>query len=341
MNISAKPVDQCKVIKKASDFYILTLISIVGMILNAMCIVVFLQTKIHKNSRGQMFRYLLFKSIFDFLILLLRAVNPILECENCSFSGTYELHIIEFIIGDYLKQIIQLLSMFCHIAADMDRYLVIRNKHTFFNKYLPYQLVIFLFTLFTCSFYVFRLFETDFIVTNQIVKGNMTILKYKSVDSKFSSTTTYQVLLFIHGLSRDVICVTIILVLNLLILREFKIITLRKKNLTRLSSNSISVQKLESRTTIMVLVIGFLTWFGHFPNFFKYIPFISQSYCFRAATLFLNISSISFNIVFYYLFNRVFKKCLIQTFCRVVYRYRPGSLIPRQSTFEDGLSSVT
>lgn len=184
-------------------------------------------------------------------------------------------------------------------------------------------------------------------------------------ESKF-----YDYIKFLNGTIRDIICVCVLIIIDTLILIEFRNVIKRKKRiLSSSSSNSKSsinnnrnnknngsnksnnnrsngdnssystttgisrVELAERRLTEMILVKSAVRIFGHMPYFLKYIPSVEMSSCVREAFSVLFIASDMVNFFIYYAYNRVFRAYLNSYVCpSPSRRHQRASLMKKSST---------
>jgi hypothetical protein len=367
---------KCQTFGSVFTQYVDTSIGIIGLVLNIICFFIF-RNQAFKPTRVKcrMFRYLLCKSITDGLILFFKALIPLFKCEECLLNTSYAFNVFDMIVNKYFMFVFTLCSIFFELAAQFDRLITISYV---FNclKAVSHKLIILTISCSISVFYIFKLFEyniknfegdknhlfemiqnlSDIETTNgNIATTNSTLYIdnhnqivelrfYYLFKSDFSTTLLFHYLDMAHSIIRDFICVLFLLIVDTLILIEFrKIMKNKKKILTRrnntnndivnlnvlitnnnnnnlisISNTNITntnntvdqVQTAENRTTLMILIIGLANLFGRMPIFFNYLPIGNQFHlksCYQTISETLFLVNITLNFFIYYFFNRTFK----------------------------------
>lgn len=309
----------CENFDYLNDNYIATTFASIGVILNALCLFVFTKIILKSKSDVRIFIYLLFKTLFDILTLMHRCINPIFNCKTCYWYTYYITNLFSIIMGDYLKFVFPFCSILCELFSVLERYLCINsNSKISLIKKVPSKFFIIFVFAFGSAFYVYRLFEKDIISKETKIdkKGNNTSgpkeIKYKLVDSAFSSTDLDFAFRMIHTIFRDIICVFALLLLNILLLRKFKTIIKNKKKLG--NKVNAKAEASEKNITIMIMIISVLSIVGHIPTFLKYMPYFNENKCIKSMVVLFTIISISFNFFVYFKFNVVFKNFFFSFF---------------------------
>ena len=254
----------------AYQFYVVHVASFmgaIGFVFNILCCIVFAQKSIHKNIKGHMFKYLLFKSIFDALSLFFRLLIPVFMCESCFYTAYYITQLFYLVIEFYLGFVCLLCSMFCELAAHVDRYLIITQKYDrvvslyrckimISRSNLSYKLIILGMLVYSMTFYSFKFFQTEiaraqyvkadqnassrivFIISENSSNASSTLSLepdgmhfYYLKDTKFAFSQISIYLGFIHSLVRDFICVVLLFILNILIMISMKRFMHRKRSI--------------------------------------------------------------------------------------------------------------
>ena len=110
MNITQNGTFTCIDFRVFTDWFILSSISFVGIVLNLTCVLIFSKKKLLLTSKeNAMYKYLLVKSICDIFVLLECLTKLLVQCKTCSFSRTYFICILSLLTEDYFKQVFRLL----------------------------------------------------------------------------------------------------------------------------------------------------------------------------------------------------------------------------------------
>ena len=282
--------------------YIYIVISCFGFILNTICVIAFLRAKFLKTD---LFKYLFIKSICDTFIFIRNIIHYTAEnCgKSCFLVASYEICLIRYIIYHYFTRIIFLVSMFCDLATILDRYVVITNRLQVLNK-IHIKIKILSVFIYGSLFYIYVLFDGNCYQE----KENYTNITYFSFAKKNFRETGYgAVLEVIHATIRDVICILLIALFNILTFVYLRNSFKMNKNNTKTGSSN--KQKAENNLTYMIITTSCINIVGHFLLFVNYLPIdqIINNICMKTLSTMLLFLSFSINFFSYYWFNNHFK----------------------------------
>lgn len=290
----------------------------IGIILNLLCVIVFAKLlRANKYIKSmQSIKFLFYKSIIDFIYCIIRLFYQSTECHpGCSLAQNYLFQIVRLVLIYYIGFTMPLFSVGLEILANLDRLLVITN-HGEYSKLLGSKLLITAFSFLFSAFYVFKLFESN-IVTDLDLKTNRTFYAIKP-----SQLVLFDYFRFAHSLNRDLLCVIVIFIINILLLQNFKKLMHKKiefqKNRQR--KENLTNRK-ENKLTLMIVVSGFVCIIGHLPIFIRYVPislvkeFIAQNDWFLRIIENFLFFSLSINFFVYLIFDSYFKKSFLDIFC--------------------------
>jgi hypothetical protein len=296
-------------------------LGVIGFLLNAACIYVFVQSSFRKTRSSTTIKYFLFRCIYDALFLL------------SSVPFAYTLHKRTFVsnlvqlCSLYLGVVCTFCSKYSDIFAQMDRYASISPSLGFFNK-LPHGCIIAGMTVFSSFLQVYRILQVKIVQVNE----NNTV-SYEIWPSSLYETGRFFNLA--NTILRDLIGSGLLIVLNVLILVAFKKAMLKKKKLlfahrhSKQSNTSSTAEymqvrvgkspsimskrfKSEKKTTIMVVIISFKTLVAHIPLILLNMevePF-AKNFCFIYGTDLFYQLQLSINLFIFYSFNKHFKATL-------------------------------
>lgn len=332
--------------------YLIPVITGIGIVTNTLCILVF--AKIikdeTKNTSGHMFKYLLCKAVHDDIQFICSIFSVLYYCTTCSSYGTYAAQIWYIWFYWYMTYINSVCSGFLEVAATFDCLITINQKMTFCKKTIWFVLVVVGTLLYTALFYTFKLFEFNIGKhpkenhDNSSSPGYYYFYEYNS----FHNSKPDKAFKVVHGVTRDVITLIIIVILNALILISLKKKMSNKKKLTSINvgttnqnasrtdasvtqhpSTTLAVSggkakekhsradRAASKATTMVIMIGVNYLFGHGLMFIYYCflinPSVFKSCLFDLALAFLFISFAT-PFFIYYLFNKNFKTKFLEIF---------------------------
>ena len=280
--------------------------SVVGTILNAICIIVFhilIRNTIQKDNLN---RYLLIKSIVDtfiyILIIVIKSVN-ILKADK-----SFAYQVFNLIFFRYVSVALDLLSMFLEIASILNRYFAFTRMSKNFNK-IGFKAIASFMLVYSFGFYFYRFFDE----------------KIEAVTDYHSNETFFQlqnnklgnlgiIFAYIHSVVRDGVCVLLIFILNILILLKLRKLVKNKKLLqsnTKLKDNKIN--KTGFRLTVMVFLTASIIFFGHILTLINYINIngLRSNSCFLTFSITTFYACNLFNFILYFYFNLNFKKVFL------------------------------
>jgi hypothetical protein len=279
---------------------------LVGILTNGICILIF-SLIIIKKMRSNMYKYLLVKSTIDFTITILKLINFI----------DFPISVYKWCYG-YFLLIFLSLSIVFEIAATFDCYISINTKLKCCQTNLFFYL--FSFCAVVVYFLVYLIFPFRFVSKKEMATvNNNTITHYSNEISSFGETFYKFHLGFLDSLMRDFILFIIVVILNVMVLVSLIKATRRRRTLIP-GSNKIlltSSQRAERRKMLMILTTGINYMLGHLPFFIHYLleeffnKYLNCSFIF--IVLFFHLSYVD-GIVFYFLFNNIFRRILISPF---------------------------
>ena len=302
----------CMDIYRIYHFYIEKIMGAIGSLLNILCIIVFLKLIRKKASRGDMYKYLLFKSAIDTCVLLRNFLYIFIECKVCGFNKFYAFKLIELILFVYFSFVTQLISMLCELAANFDRYKILSKKCKAFNG-ITYKYGISGMLIYSSLFYLYKFFERTIVKRHSKI-NNSTTEYYSLIYTKFGISDQVIVFDFIHSLIRDGLIVMMMFTLNMMTLCAIKKILAKKKNLTK--SFNEKNHRSEIKTSIMLLVTSVIAIVGHSLYFVFNIPWFvfHVSECMYPFINFVYYLSFTVNFFVYFFFNKHFRNSLPKLF---------------------------
>jgi hypothetical protein len=292
---------------------------IIGIITNGICILIFSLIVKKTQLQSNMFKYLLIKSIIDFCICILQLMNSLNVCESFRTLLCFEMQIW---IHRYLVLILLSLSIVFEIATAFDCYININKKFeccqtNLFFCLFSFCAVVVYFLVYLIVPMIYKL--KKIILTNPL--DNNTITYYFPELSSFGERLFKIGIDSLDSLLRDCLLFIILVVLNVLILISLIKATKRRRSLARNNNDNLmlSSYKAERKKMLMILTTGINYMIGH-------LPFFIVSFLYDYFRIYLNCSYIYINllfylsyvdgIIFYFLFNNIFRRILISPFIK-------------------------
>jgi hypothetical protein len=306
-----------------------------GAILDVISVLVFIHL-IHTNpnlKNLKSFKFLLSKSIAECIHCSTHLFVQITECVTvCSFSYSYLLQIIRFIFLNYMALICAMISILAEIFANLNRlFTMTTTKYKKYSTYFNFRYIMTSIICVPALLYTFKFFDTAIIASFE-PETNRTYYQIRELNRPI-----FEYMRFTQSFVRDVICVLIMLVVNILILYNFNAPSERNKvgnnqkvqiftaKQLRASHHNLSIEanKKENNLTIMLVVMGFICMLGHVPIFIKYIPsetirtYVDSNQWFLIWVEDFFYFSISINFFVYLIFDHYFRKSFWAIFCRI------------------------
>jgi hypothetical protein len=303
---------------------------ILGFLVNLICVLVFAKViKINysngnngntNSNKGYFFNYLLVKSIVDDIGFLCAVFAPAQTCTNCYSRTSLPVQIWYKYFDHYLVSMCHFCSIFFEIFASFDCYILIKQKHLFFLKkrfFLINNLVVIVFTL---LLYIPKHFSYAIIILTDN-RSNITI--YKTVKTSYYFTDSYKAFSFISILLTDCAGVCLLVLINILLFKEFRKITKFKQRLKNRSAVIASLKAKERKLKIVFYsALNYVLL--HTPNliFSVYGKFKKTNFwlCYSSLTTFMVFLSYLTPFFIYLKYNKVFRrtfyKCFGIIFCK-------------------------
>ena len=292
-----------------------------GVVTNSFCILILSQTEINKNTKGNMYRYFLLKSVFNLGVSLAKALNNLTVCDQVTCRGVYSL-VVQYLyiwIAGYISLLTELCIAIFEVLAVFDRLMSVQRSFSSLKCLLSQRTLVISSSVtifFSCTFQVYRIFEYKVVEKN----SNSSQSYFVSESSDFAKTNLDAALKFTNAAIRDIACLILVNVGNGLLLVLFRQNSKRSRSI-RGNGETNKMKAAERRATILSIVTGLSFTVCHAPIGIYYSPFdksqnpVFWSNFFYVALFFLTIS-FPIDIVFYYSFNKKFRSILISLLCK-------------------------
>lgn len=308
--------------------YVRPIISLIGFLLNLMSVVVFANSKLHKKATTHLFKYFLIKSIFDALSLLVLAMSPIYYALfykqpnrlNLAVNGFHKVFVV------YFSSVFTTAATLFEIAATLNRYLFLAGQGSFLNRWEFFKKFTWRWNTGIILVYCFA-FNSFHLVNMRIEKRNASdhyrlnltqvedypvySIDYDGIPDKQAAKALYMT----ASVIRDLLSTIVLIYVNVKLCRLLTKTFTTKRALLMMASTLLGAEtskkldRIENKTTAMVVLISTFTILMHLPYVIFYMnlkPLESVReyigdvqgcvYCF--------FQSIS---IFPYMFNKKFK----------------------------------
>jgi hypothetical protein len=300
----------CELFVKLHQKYFYLSISGCGIIFNLLSSLAFIISNDLRKYKGNVFKYLLIKSICDAVTSLINFFFSFIDQNYGSFFERVDILCnLRQIFYFYLFYLFTSVSVLCDLASSFDRYRFISNKFIVLNK-LSYFVKIGLMFTYSAFFYIYYFFNRE-CVYFQIANSTQFVKKF-NYSISFDNSIIGQIIYFWHSFVRDGICVVLIILFNVLILIFVRDTNKRKQRLKNNKQNlsSKKSEQAQKNLTNLVLITSLLNVIGHLPNLIFNLPFMKSfraNTCFMGLKTFLLLSLHSFSFFIYYGFNTHFR----------------------------------
>jgi hypothetical protein len=274
----------------------------IGSISNLICVIVFIKiirqesTTTRSTDKSNMFKYLLLKSICDFVIFLSRIPSKFYYNADGTKNTSLILNIWYVYINYYFIYPLQVSSTYYEIVAAIDLLLLVNRKFQLLREKFVFYIIGSVAAIFSSLFYI------PFILFSE-----MTSKDGKYVVKRLKPHYYYKYI-FSHNLIRDIIPLVFLVLINYFILISLNNISKKRQTMMNIRSDSVTRnhRKSEINKIKMILVICILYLF-HLP-LTLYNNFNSNSiYCFQQFFVLLFYLSYLLPIFSYIYFNNSFK----------------------------------
>ena len=295
--------------------YIISPISVIGVLFNLLNIVVFSKTKT-TTIKGDMTRYLIAKSIWDICYNLCDLFSRLNDFGlNPEYTSSFAYQVLYLSISLYLKSISLFLSIIFDLTATFDRYRLITDKCKFFNKIFAFKRGLPLIICIPVIVYLYK-FWYYYICVNSGFDETYTVYSTVGRDIPPSIMNTIDL---IQKIIINFSFVTLILFLNLLMLIKLKNAFKSKRTVTTDRETIDRIRKSESRNTLMLIWTSPVTII---PNYIFFVSSILrlcnylEFYNLCAESIGNIVFSLQFSVsfIFYYSFNVNFQKAFNELF---------------------------
>jgi hypothetical protein len=281
-------------------------IPILGVVANFICIINFI-TIIRKsnNSIGNMFKYLLVKSVCDLFILSFDVTLFLCLDENKKVYSTYFVQVFNLFFEIYLYYVVAFISCYSEILATLDCLFMLNQKFELFKRSSTFYLLIIFLIVFSIVFYLPEPFR---IKIAYISPG-----EYVSITTELGKSKIFHYYSFVHVLLRDLIPFLSLIIINILILIYLREATRRRRALSSGQSTSmVNSAETAERNKVKMILFTSIIYLFHIPSIFLNLNLSSLN--FRPYLLIIVILSLDFSfgltIIPYTLFNHNFRKNL-------------------------------
>jgi hypothetical protein len=282
-------------------------IIVLGFITNLLCIIVFsLICKTFRNN-GQMYKYLLMKSICDLIYFTIYILNESAGIAPDEIHYILFFQIIDKYFSHFMVSLLEAYSIYFEILATIDCYVSIENKH----KSLLTKKAFYISTLMNLTIFPF-IYCAKLLVYSIKPKGEF----YKMVKTPLYYSKFYEAFTILYLIIRDFLGSILMIYFNILIVYKLKKMTKLKE---LMGHNKARLRALEAQkkkvTMIQVSCINYILF--HIPSVTHHIyGKYHVSYSFWL--VFGSFKSVFFNFsyatpfIIYFLFNTVFQQYFLR-----------------------------
>jgi hypothetical protein len=292
--------------KIMNDSYLL--ITIVGLITNLLCIIVFSMIITTFKTNGQMYKYFLMKAICDFIGFIIFLITMIYDLGTDQMHKSFILQFCYIYLFHFLFPIFELYSIYFEVLGTIDCYLSIDNK----RKKLLTKKVFIISSFFTIVFFFIFYFGKLFVY--KILKNDNH--EYYHVKTPLYFSPFYKTLSLIQLFLRDILGSFLSIYFNILIFSSIRKMSEKKKQLRNNLALIKSIEAQESKVK-MIYISTLNQILLHLPSFIdecygkfnKNVKFWANFT--RISFLILTLSYVT-PFCIYILFNNKFREYFIK-----------------------------
>jgi hypothetical protein len=312
-------------------FYLPALMSYSGAVLNFICVLIFI--KIVRNesaNQGNLFKYLLTKSIFDFFFCLQNMPQMFYFRADFTTSKSYLMQLWYMYCFYFLYPLTSQLSVWFEIAATIDCLCLILRKLEFHKTKLCFWVVT------TTTISVSIVFYIPLLFWFKIEKHKDGGFYPKATKLGTSRAISYYHTL-VHNIFRDILPVFISILLNATILYCIRQMTTRRKRMASLmnamsnqTSRMVKRAQRAEKSKIKMMFFTSLIHVFHVPViFYNFNMFNVKSNSFLVQLCLVSISvSYFIPIILYTAFNNTFRNYMSKIFfCSIYEKFGTNSAV--------------
>jgi hypothetical protein len=277
-----------------------------GFISNLLCIIVFGVINRTFKTNGQMFKYLLMKSICDFIYILDFLLNQYYDISSYEIRYSIWFQIYFVYLFHFFGHLIEIYSIYFEVLATIDCFLSIENKY----KFLLTNKTFYLCTTFNFLFF-FLFYSGKFLVYKIVPIG----MYYTTIKTYLYFNYFYKTLTMLYLIVRDIIGISLLIFFNILIFLKLKKISETKNNLKNNKAFKKVITAQQNKVKMIYLsCINYILF--HVPSFINnvYGKYILTQFWFIFEMFKNDILILSYTTPFfiYILFNRIFKNYFLR-----------------------------
>jgi hypothetical protein len=251
-------------------FYSSTVVSVIGLFANLLCVILFSIIIKKCNTNGKMYNYLLLKSICDFILFVGYFFDPILNFHNLNLDKTYFYQLYFKYFCHYLNPLLVLYSIWFEVLATIDCYLTIENKYRFLLTkkafiWSSFVNIIFFFLFYSSKLCVYQILQVN--GTNNSTLLNEKHL-YKTIKTHLYFGTFYKTLTFLYLFFRDIINNCLLIFFNIMIYLTLKRVVANRKKILKSNKASLLDSIKNQRNKSKMIYFSFInSLLFHSPDF--------------------------------------------------------------------------
>lgn len=342
-------LDVCHEIYKIYYIYVERILNSSGVVLNLMCVLVFMRIIMSKKLNGNMYNYLTFKSAFDAICSFRYILYIFYDFKYFKLNRSLVCMYFYWVFLVYFGELSQFMGILCEVAACFDRFKIVSNKLMVASTagvlkkrmFKNYKFVLSIMFLACSILYSYKLFERKLVVR----KIDNQTSEYTLLFNSFGNSEASVIMDFVNSILMNFMSIIIILVLNVLTLRNTKKCLVKKKTLIKNSNNntnnnnntlvnnysqanlsqasfksrnglnnkSTKISRVEMNVSLMVFSTGLIALFGHGLVFIYRLPLmaLNANFCFYSFAMCIFTVSYVCNFIIYFLFLKNFRNCCL------------------------------
>jgi hypothetical protein len=207
--------------------YVIPAVCVIGFFLNLIALL----TLLSPNLKGNMYKFLVSKTIFSMIILIIGSMLPYTYCRNCVVFQSLGQTIFRTYFTGYITLVCYLGLSVNEILLTYDRFVILSNKAIQkWEKKFKYCIIV------TVFLALFAFSPTIF--SSEIIQVGNSTTRYVDRNTPFGNSVFYPIYLSTIAFVQNFLTCLILCILDALIVRQYKKYIAKKSNLTSISKNT-------------------------------------------------------------------------------------------------------
>jgi hypothetical protein len=299
-------------ITKVAYAYIIPTISSISLLLNTVCLIVFIHGK---ELKGNLYVYFKAKTMAEMLLAFLGLLEIFNYCDKCSTTSLFAHIYLAYLVRG-VHDIACTFVGFMEISVVYDRYITIKTKSKINLKLSSWPLIF-------SSLAISLVINVPCLLKTRVVLIENTTDQYTSMFTEFGESGSYGHYWLANIIHVSCVYCVLLPIFSVALIIEFKKFMKRKSSLISNDANSSNAANefdAKKNLTSLVLAMSVVFLISRIFLIFTVSYYVYDSFSIPSVELKLYLNFFAYdlnylitsglNLFFYINFNRLFKKCL-------------------------------